>query len=207
MALVSRRRARSGGSAHGRLRMGEATIRLSRAASYSPLLGMESYDIAVDGTTVGVIKAGESVEIAVTPGRHSLRLRGRNRSPLRALEVGDGEVVRYRCHGPRGGACAPRRCAAGGPHRMVRPSHRRPPRRPSGTLPDAPADLNAPPGVLSVARGDARSGWSVGCSSARSGDRAWTRRPGRAPPRASRCRGPSAPGPSSPRPAGRRVRS
>ncbi len=85
--------------------MGEATIRLSRAASYSPLLGMESYDIAVDGTMVGAIKAGETVEIAVTPGRHSLRLRGRgrNRSPLRALEVGDGEVVRYRCHGPRYG--------------------------------------------------------------------------------------------------------
>ena len=85
--------------------MGEATIRLSRAASYSPLLGMETYNIAIDGGVVGAIAAGETVEVSVTPGRHSLRLlgRGRNRSPLRDLEVAEDEVVSYRCHGPRYG--------------------------------------------------------------------------------------------------------
>jgi hypothetical protein len=54
---------------------------------------------------VGAIAAGETVEVSVTPGRHSLLLRGRgrNRSPLRAVEVAEDEVVSYRCHGPRYG--------------------------------------------------------------------------------------------------------
>ena len=74
--------------------MGEATIRLSRAASASPLLGMEKYNISIDGRVVGAIAAGETVEVAVASGRHSLLLRGRgrNRSPLRALELADDEV-------------------------------------------------------------------------------------------------------------------
>jgi hypothetical protein len=85
--------------------MGEAIIRLSRAASASPLLGMESYKISLDGRVVGAIASGETVEVAVTPGRHSLLLRGRgrNRSPLRTVELAEDEVVSYRCHGPRYG--------------------------------------------------------------------------------------------------------
>ncbi len=85
--------------------MSETTIRLSRAASYSPLLAMEDYNISIDGTVVGAIRAGETVEVSVTPGRHSLRLlgKGRSRSPLRTVEVAEDEVVRYRCHGPRYG--------------------------------------------------------------------------------------------------------
>jgi hypothetical protein len=85
--------------------MGEATIRLSRAGSLSPLLGMETWNISVDGRVVGAIAAGETVEVSVTPGQHSLLLRGRgrNRSPLRAVEVAEDEVVGYRCHGPRYG--------------------------------------------------------------------------------------------------------
>ena len=85
--------------------MGQATIRLSRAGSLSPLLGMETWNISIDGRVVGAIVAGETVEVSVTPGRHSLLLRGRgrNRSPLRAFEVAEDEVVSYRCHGPRYG--------------------------------------------------------------------------------------------------------
>ena len=85
--------------------MGDATIRLSRASSYSPLLAMEDYKISIDGTVVGVVKAGETVEVSVSPGRHSLRLlgKGRSRSPLRTLEVGEGETASFRCHGPRYG--------------------------------------------------------------------------------------------------------
>lgn len=85
--------------------MGDATIRLSRAASYSPLLGMESYNISIDGTVVGAVAAGETVDVSVTPGRHSLLLRGRgrNRSPVRAVELAEDEVVSYQCHGPRYG--------------------------------------------------------------------------------------------------------
>jgi hypothetical protein len=85
--------------------MGEAIIRLSRAASASPLLGMEIYNISVDGRVVGTVASGETVEVSVTPGRHSLLLRGRgrNRSPLRAVELAEDGVVSYRCHGPRYG--------------------------------------------------------------------------------------------------------
>jgi hypothetical protein len=51
---------------------------------------METWNISIDGRVVGAIAAGETVEVSVTPGRHSLLLRGR-------------EVVSYRCHGPRYG--------------------------------------------------------------------------------------------------------
>src|ERR1039458_2259940 len=85
--------------------MGEATIRLSRAGSLSPLLGMGTGNIPFVGRVVGSIAAGETVEVSVTPGRHSLLLRGRgrNQSPLRAFEVAEVEAVSYRCHGPRSG--------------------------------------------------------------------------------------------------------
>jgi hypothetical protein len=66
---------------------------------------METYNISVDGRVVGAIAAGETVEVSVASGQHSLLLRGRgrNRSPLRAVEVAEDEVVSYRCHGPRYG--------------------------------------------------------------------------------------------------------
>jgi hypothetical protein len=61
----------------------------------------EDWQITVDSTVVGAIANGETVEIAVTPGHHTVRLgSGRHRSPQRSFDINEGEVVSFRCHGP-----------------------------------------------------------------------------------------------------------
>ena len=55
----------------------------------------------IDGVVVGAIANRETVEVAVEPGHHTLRLgSGRHRSAERSFDVGRDEVVGFRCHGP-----------------------------------------------------------------------------------------------------------
>jgi hypothetical protein len=85
----------------------EATLRLSRGYAGNPISGLlsgknERWNIALDGRVVGQLAYEETVEVSVVPGHHSLRLgQGRHLSPRRSFDVADGEVVSYRCHGPR----------------------------------------------------------------------------------------------------------
>jgi hypothetical protein len=81
----------------------EATVRLVRMWSGIGI-GAQSthWNIAIDGIVVGSIANRETVDVAVVPGHHTLRLgSGRRRSPERSFEVAQGEVVAYSCHGPR----------------------------------------------------------------------------------------------------------
>ena len=62
----------------------------------------EQWNIAIDGIVVGSIANKETVEVAVEPGHHTLRLgSGRHRSAERSLDVAQGEVAGFSCHGPR----------------------------------------------------------------------------------------------------------
>ncbi|MGA8014314.1 MAG: hypothetical protein WCB85_00150 [Candidatus Dormiibacterota bacterium] len=84
--------------------MAEATLRLSRVGSLLSLRGLSeaAWDIAIDGRVVGSIAKQETVEVAVTPGQHTLRLgRGRHISPLQTFDVAAAELVSYRCRAPR----------------------------------------------------------------------------------------------------------
>ncbi|MGA8014309.1 MAG: hypothetical protein WCB85_00125 [Candidatus Dormiibacterota bacterium] len=83
--------------------MAEATLRLSRIWSGLGIgLQGEAWKIVVDGTVVGRIANRETVEVAVRPGRHRLRLgEGRHVSPERSFNAGEDEMVSFRCHGPR----------------------------------------------------------------------------------------------------------
>jgi hypothetical protein len=80
----------------------EATVRLSRTWSGIGIgLQGEVWKIAIDGAVVGEIANQETVEVAVSPGRHRLRLSaGRHVSPERSFDVAEDEVVSFRCHGP-----------------------------------------------------------------------------------------------------------
>jgi hypothetical protein len=76
-----------------------ATLRLTREGA-----GIElrrgSFEIALDGGSVGSIKRHETVETPLEPGHHSLRIRsGRYSSQDHSFDVADGEVVNFRCHG------------------------------------------------------------------------------------------------------------
>jgi len=60
------------------------------------------YEIEVDGTWAGSVAMNNSVEIAVAPGRHTIRLRsGRNSSRRVTFTATDGDTVAYRCTGKR----------------------------------------------------------------------------------------------------------
>src|SRR5487761_1311130 len=98
----SRRRPSVGGAM-----VGEATLRLSRVWSGNAVSGFgsaqgERWNIALDGRVAGTIAYQETVEVSLAPGRQTLRLgQGRHLSRPRTFDIAEGEVVSFRCHGPR----------------------------------------------------------------------------------------------------------
>jgi hypothetical protein len=95
---------RDGGSdGRGEQATSEATVRLVRMWSGIGI-GAQSqqWDIAIDGIVVGSIANRETVEVAVAPGHHTLRLgSGRRRSAERSFDVAQDEAAAFSCHGPR----------------------------------------------------------------------------------------------------------
>ena len=83
--------------------MSEGTLRLERVWGGMGFGGQnESWQIEVDGRQVGMLASREVVEVAVPPGRHTVRLRsGRYFSPQRTFEVAENETVDFAGHGPR----------------------------------------------------------------------------------------------------------
>jgi hypothetical protein len=81
----------------------DATVRLVRTWSGIGIGAQsEQWNIAIDGIVVGALANKETVEVAVEPGHHTLRLgSGRHRSAERSLEVAQDEVAGFSCHGPR----------------------------------------------------------------------------------------------------------
>jgi hypothetical protein len=76
-----------------------STLRLTREGS-----GIElrrgTFEIAVDGGSVGSIERHETVEKPLEPGHHTLRIQaGRYSSHDQTFDVADGELVNFRCHG------------------------------------------------------------------------------------------------------------
>lgn len=59
------------------------------------------YRILLDGAKVGRVYDGQSRDIAVTPGKHRLRVRGGwigDRSNEVSFEIGEGEMMTCSCH-------------------------------------------------------------------------------------------------------------
>ena len=60
------------------------------------------YDVDVDGNHVGSVDMNATLEVAVEPGPHTLRVRnGRNSSRVESFDCADGQVVDFRCTGKR----------------------------------------------------------------------------------------------------------
>ena len=58
------------------------------------------YDVFVDGNSVGSLKLNETIDVAVEPGLHTLRLcSGRNSSRTKKFDAAEGETVAFRCGG------------------------------------------------------------------------------------------------------------
>jgi hypothetical protein len=61
-----------------------------------------SFEIGLDGTSVGSIERNQSVELPLEPGRHTIQMReGRYSSRAQSFDVADGDTVSFRCYGGR----------------------------------------------------------------------------------------------------------
>lgn len=73
---------------------------------HEPTFGIElrrgRFEVLVDGRAVGSVEEHETFETPLAPGRHTVRIgKGRYSSRTLPLDVADGEVARFRCHGTR----------------------------------------------------------------------------------------------------------
>lgn len=61
-----------------------------------------TYEVVVDGTTVGSLELNDTFQRPLEPGRHTLQVRnGRNSSRTATFEAAEGEAVAFRCNGKR----------------------------------------------------------------------------------------------------------
>jgi len=78
-----------------------ATLTIKREGAIAELRG-GPFEIALDGTTVGLLNRHEAFETPIEPGRHRLQVRaGRYSSRAQSFDVGDGDAVNFRCYGGR----------------------------------------------------------------------------------------------------------
>jgi hypothetical protein len=79
-----------------------ATLRVTRDPTFGIELRRGTFDVSVDGNSVGAVENHETVEAPVEPGRHTVLIRkGRYSSQRRSFDVADGDVVTFRCCGAR----------------------------------------------------------------------------------------------------------
>jgi len=79
--------------------MASATLKLKRAC-HGIELRRGSFEICVDGASVGSIENDHTVDTPLEPGHHTLQMRnGRYSSQEDSFDVTDGDVVDFRCHG------------------------------------------------------------------------------------------------------------
>jgi hypothetical protein len=79
-----------------------ATLTVSRDMSFGIELRRGTFQVRVDGTSVGSIENHGVLEVALDPGHHTIRMQaGRYSSQEHPLDVTDGEVVSFRCYGAR----------------------------------------------------------------------------------------------------------
>ena len=76
-----------------------ATLNLKRETTSLMELRRGTFQIAVDGTTVGSIDRDQTFATPIEPGRHQLQVRiGRYSSALQSFDVADGNTVNFRCN-------------------------------------------------------------------------------------------------------------
>ncbi|HUZ68609.1 MAG TPA: hypothetical protein VMU65_02760 [Candidatus Saccharimonadales bacterium] len=91
-------------SSDGTLRLERRWTSLAGTGGNALAGGNKPFTIAIDGVAVGTLAPKETVDVAVEPGHHTLRLsQGRHLSPERSFDVAQDEVVSFYCHGPRYG--------------------------------------------------------------------------------------------------------
>jgi hypothetical protein len=76
-----------------------ATLRMTRKG-FGIELRRGRFEILVDGSSVGSLSYGDTVQAQVEPGHHTVRISaGRYSSRARSFDAADGGEVSFRCHG------------------------------------------------------------------------------------------------------------
>ncbi len=79
-----------------------ATLTVKRETNVVMELRRGTFEITLDGTTVGSIDRDQTFETPVEPGHHRLQVRtGRYSSGAQSFDVADGDAVDFRCNGAR----------------------------------------------------------------------------------------------------------
>jgi hypothetical protein len=77
-----------------------AVLRVTRDVGFGLELRRGRFEVLVDGKNVGALDADETVEAAVEPGPHRVRVsHGRYSSGDQSFDAAEGDVVGFRCHG------------------------------------------------------------------------------------------------------------
>ena len=77
-----------------------ATLKVTQRSSLNPAGIMRgTFDVVVDGKSVGSIKWHEEIEVPVEPGQHTLQVRkGRYSSGVKAFDAAEEELVAFQCN-------------------------------------------------------------------------------------------------------------
>jgi hypothetical protein len=77
-----------------------ATLKVTQESSLNPAgILRGTFDVVVDGKSVGPIKWHEAIEVPVEPGHHTLQVRkGRYSSGVKAFDAAEGEFIAFRCN-------------------------------------------------------------------------------------------------------------
>ena len=76
------------------------TLKVTQESSLNPAGIMRgTFDVVVDGKSVGSIKWHETVETPIAPGHHTLQVRkDRYSSRVKAFDAAEDEFVTFRCN-------------------------------------------------------------------------------------------------------------
>jgi hypothetical protein len=76
-----------------------ATLKVTQESFLNPAGIMRgTFDVVVDGQSVGSIKWHEAVETPIEPGHHTLQVsKGRYSSRIRTFDAAEDEFVAFRC--------------------------------------------------------------------------------------------------------------
>jgi hypothetical protein len=77
-----------------------ATLKVTQESFTNPAGIMRgTFDVVLDGKSVGSIKWHEAIEMPIEPGHHTLQVRkGRYQSRVKAFDAADDEFVAFPCN-------------------------------------------------------------------------------------------------------------
>jgi hypothetical protein len=77
-----------------------ATLKVTQESALNPAgIGRGTFDVVVDGKSIGSIGWHEAIEASIEPGRHTLQVRkGRYSSSIRTFDAADDDFIAFKCN-------------------------------------------------------------------------------------------------------------